>query len=331
MKTAIYKESRRLVCATVLLSIIGLANLSCQKEEAPEPQEIYIPPSVEEFNAIKDDALSKHTEKTAFNAEDGLSFTSDDGAVLNIPGNCLLENGSPVAGEVELTFIDLYNKEDMMTTNKPTMGRMPNGDKKVLVSGGEFFIEVRKDGNLLDMGCTYQLIVPANNTGGPDPEMTLWKGDIDENGNLTWDEVDENDNEELFTEGELYYVFGDEFGWTNIDRFYTDPRPKTTMQVKVPEGFDFENSAVYLSYDGEPNALAFLDTYDSETKIFSEHYGQIPIGLEVHIIFATAEGDDWRYAIQGVTISDNQIYTVSMEETQVDTYENMVAAINALP
>jgi hypothetical protein len=286
---------------------------------------------VQEVNAIKDDALAKHTEQTTFNAEDGVSFTSDDGATLNISPNCLLENGSPVTGEVELTFIDLYNKEDMMSTNKPTMGRMQNGDKKALISGGELSIEVRKDGSLLHMGCTYQLIVPTENTGGPDPEMTLWKGIIDQNGDLTWDEMDEGDNQELFVEGDNYFVFGDDFGWTNIDRFYNDPRPKTTMQVKVPEGFDFENSAVYLSYDGEPNTLAQLDTYDSGSKIFSEHYGQIPIGLEVHIIFATAEGDDWRYAIQGVTIADNQVYTFTMGETQVDTYENMVAAINALP
>lgn len=330
MKTAIYKESRRLVYAAAIFSIMALANLSCQKEDAPQPQEIYLPPTVEEFNAIKDDALSKHTEKTTFNAEDGISFTSDDGAVLNIAGNCLLENGSPVTGEVELTFVDLYNKNDMTATNKPTMGRMENGDKKALVSGGEFFIEVRKDGNLLDMGCTYQLIVPAENTGGPDPEMTLWKGNIDQNGNLTWDEMNANDGE-IFTEGNQYFVFGNDFGWTNIDKFYNDPRPKTTMKVKVPEGFDFENSAVYLSYDGEPNTLAQLDTYDSESKVFSEHYGQIPIGLEVHIIFATAEGDDWRYAIQGATIADNQIYAFAMDDTQVDTYENMVAAINALP
>jgi len=77
--------------------------------------------------------------------------------------------------------------------------------------------------------------------------------------------------------------------------------------------------------------LAQLDTYDSATRIFSEHYGQIPIGLEVHLIFATADSDNWRYAIKGVTISENETYVFNLEETQVNTFENMVSAINALP
>jgi hypothetical protein len=328
MKTAIYKETKRFAYATAALAVLGMITLSCEKEEKEIPQQIFIPPSEIEYVTVKDDALTKHTEYATFNAEDGISFTSNDGAVINIPSNCLSLNGNPVTGEVELTFIDLYAKEDMMATNKPTMGLKPNGDKAVLVSGGEFFIEVKKNNVLLDMGCTYQLTVPLANTGGEDPDMTLWKGLIDDNGDLTWDE---QDNQELLVQGTNYVVFGNEFGWTNIDRFYSDPRPKTSMKVTVPEGFEFKNSAVYLSYDGEPNALAKLDTYDSITKIFSEHYGQIPIGLEAHIIFATAEGDDWRYAIQAVTITDNQIYSFVMEDTEVNTYENLVLAINALP
>ncbi len=331
MKTTIRKTSKTLLQTSLMLALVGAIGVGCQKDSEPQPQQIFTPPTVEEFKMVKDNALSQHLEQVTFNAEDGISFTSNDGAVLNIAPNCLLDNGTLVTGPVELSFIDLYNRNDMAATNKPTMGYLPNGDKKLLISGGEFFIEVKKAGNLLEMGCNYQLIVPSENTGGPDPEMTLWKGIIDANGDLTWDEIRDPAEGEIFLEANRYYVFGDDFGWTNIDRFYNDPRPKTTMQVKVPQGFNHENSSVYLSYDGEPNALAQLDTYDSGTKIFSEHYGQIPVGLKVHIIFASAEGDDWRYAIQAATIAENQIYTFSLQETQVDTHENMVAAINALP
>ena len=329
MKNAINEQMKLSFSTLILLCSLALVGISCTKEDVdPIPENPFVPPSAVQFNNLRKIALAHHTETVSFNAEDGVSFISNDGAQINIPAGCLMDNGNPVTGEVELTFIDLYARNDMAATNKPTMGLMPNSDKAMLISGGEFFIEVKQNDVHLEMSCTYQLVVPVDNTGGEDPEMLLWTEIIDDDGNLTWEE---NENMELFAQGASYFVFGNEFGWTNIDRFYSDPRPKTTMKVKVPEGFDFDNSAVYLSYDGEPNALAQLDAYDSNTKIFSEHYGQIPIGLEAHIIFATAEGDNWRYAIQAVTISANQVYTFTMEDTQVNTYENLVAAINALP
>ncbi|WP_347373505.1 hypothetical protein [Aequorivita sp. Q41] len=330
MKTSMYQQAKKMTYCLAALTVMGLVNLSCEKEEGEVPQIAFTPPTAAEYNSLKNDALAVHTEKVTFNAEDGIFFTSNDGATLDISPNCLLKNGAPATGEVELTFIDLYDKKDMLATNKPTMGLKPDGKKAALVSGGEFFIEVRQDGDLLQMGCNYQLIVPGDNTGGADPEMSLWKGIIDANGDLTWDEMEEQD-QEIFVEGVDYYIFGNEIGWTNVDRFYNDPREKTTIKVKAPTGFNSENSAVYLSYDGEPNTLAQLDTYDAATGTFSEHYGQIPIGLEVHIIFATADGDNWRYAIQGQTISEDEVYTFTLEETQVDTMENLLAVIQALP
>lgn len=333
MKNTMNTKTKFTFSTLILLFLLAMLGTSCSKEDKEPIQEEdpFLPPSAVEFNSLREIALRQHTETALFNAEDGISFTSDDGATIRIPADCLTLDGNMVTGEVELTFSDIYQRRDMLPTNKPTMGLKPNGDKAMLITGGEFFIEVRKDGVLLDSGCTFQLRVPVDNTGGADPEMILWKGIIDENGNLTWEEIEPNGNARLFIENDFYTVFAGEFGWTNIDRFYSDPRDKTTMMVEVPEGFDDTNSAVYISYDGEPNALAQLDTFDEQSGIFSEHYGQIPIGLQVHLIFATAEGENWRYAIQGVTITENEVYTITLEETQVDTFENMVTAIDGLP
>lgn len=331
MKNDMNTHKKLSLAILVLLCLIVVATSCSIDDENPISDELFLPPTASQFNNLREIALAQHTETALFNAEDGFSFTSNDGAVINIPSNCLKQNDDLVTGEVELTFIDIYHRKDMLPTNKPVMGYKPNGDKAMLITGGEFFVEVRKEGILLDAGCMFQLRVPGDLTGGTDHDMILWNGIIDENGNLTWEELDPNDPGAIFVEMEEYFVFRDEFGWTNIDKFYSDTRPKTTMKVKIPQGFDNLNSAVYLSYDGEPNALAQLDTFDSQSRIFSEHYGQIPIGLKVHLIFATADGDKWRYAIKGVTISENETYVFSLEETQVNTFENMVSAINALP
>jgi len=101
--------------------------------------------------------------------------------------------------------------------------------------------------------------------------------------------------------------------------------------AEAPNGYDFENSAVYLHYDGEASTLAKLDTFNDATNQFSEHYGQIPIGLECHVIFVTEEDGQWRYAIKGVTIAANDVYTFTLSETTVGSQAQLVAAINALP
>lgn len=222
----------------------------------------------------------------------------------------------------------------MLTTNKPTMGVMPNGDKALLISGGEFYIEATQNGTPLDISCDIQLGIPGDLTGGIDNDMILWTGTIDEDGNLAWEEdkrEDANGENGIFFEGNLYYAFVGDFGWTNVDRFYNDPREKTTILVDAPEGYDNTNCAIYLSYDGEDSGLANLDTYDSNTGLFSEHYGQIPIGLECHVIFVTEENGNYKYAIKGVTISENETITFTEDETSVVTETQLINIINNLP
>ncbi|MBK6263650.1 hypothetical protein JKA74_01280 [Marivirga sp. S37H4] len=295
-------------------------------------------PSKEDFSIMREDALNGIRQSASFNAGEGISFTSENGVVLNINADCLTLDDDNVTGEVELEFIELFDRGTMLSTNKPTMGITPEGGRSLLISGGEFYINATQNGQSLELSCgNMQLIVPADLSGGADQEMTLWSGIIDDDGNLAWEEDKFEDNpdgvggDRLFVEGDQYFAFVGDFGWTNVDRFHSDPRPKTTVQVEVPEGYDAENSAVYLSYDGEGNALAQLDTYDLNTGIFSEHYGMIPIGLEMHIIFITEEDGQWKYAIKGVVVEEDDIYTFTLDETTTGSEQDLNNAINALP
>ncbi len=289
--------------------------------------------TAQEFKNIKDIALANLTQNFSFNADDGnITLTSANGVQININGNCLTLNGNPVTGQVQLEYVELFEKGNMLTSNKPTMGTLPNGDKTLLISGGEFFIEATQNGSALDTTCGLQLIIPASLTGGADPLMSLWEGEIDAEDNLTWDEVEDATGQGgVFVEGSEYYGLLQGFGWSNVDRFYSDPRPKTLIQVQAPIGYNFTNSAVYLSYNGEDSGLAALDTYDGTLNLFSEHYGQIPIGLECHVIFVTEDNGIWRYAIKPVTIVANDIITFTMDDTTTGTEATLTALINGLP
>ena len=318
------------ILGTLLLT--ALVFTSCTKNDNDD---LVIPATAQEFDAIKEQALDALTQSFQFNAEDGsVNFTSDKGVEIYINGGCLTKNGVAVTGAVELEFVELFDKGNMLTTNKPTMGILPSGDKALLISGGEFFVQATQNGVALETNCGFQMNIPADLTGGADNAMILWNGIIDAEGELAWAEEKRdgaNGQGGVFAEGNQYYGFFQSFGWSNVDRFYNDARPKTTILVAVPTGYDNTNSSVYLSYDGEAPALARLDTYDAQTGLFSEHYGQIPIGLECHVIFATEDGGDWKYAIKAVTIVANGVITFTEGETSVATEAQLTTIINNLP
>lgn len=311
-----------------LLFLAAIALVSCNDNDDNTPT----PATAAEFTEIRQAALDKITQEFTLTAEDGYkTFTSKNGVKVTINGNCLTKNGNPVTGEVNIEYIELFDKGTMLVTNKPTMGIMSNGDRNLLISGGEFFIKATQNGVELATTCNISLMVPGALTDGVDNGMTLWKGIIDDEGNLAWEENQKgNGRDGVQGEGNNYYVTFGNFGWTNVDKFYSDPRPKTTILVDAPEGYDNDNCSIYLSYDGEgTNALAKLDTYTAE-GLFSEHYGQIPVGLACHIIFVTEDNGNWRYAIKGVTIQANDVFNFTLAETTVGTEAQLVAAINAI-
>lgn len=293
-------------------------------------------PSTQEFNAIRQVALDNITQNFQIETSDGITtLTSDNGVEIDIDANCLTLNGNAAVGTIDIEYVEVFDGGQMLVTDKTTMGKMPNGDMAMLISGGEFFINATQNGQQLELTCGMNLRIPADLTA-PDNDMTLWNGVIDEDGNLDWEEEDPTGNGGVFLEagtagGGTYYAYFDSFGWTNVDKFYNYTGLKTQILASVPAGYNFGNCAIYLHYDGEGNALAKLDTYDTATGLFSEHYGQIPVGLNCHIIFATEDNGQWRYAIKAVTIAENAVYNFTLAETTLASEAQVIAAINALP
>ncbi|MDD5149659.1 MAG: hypothetical protein PHC28_04160 [Flavobacterium sp.] len=315
-----------------LLALATIVFASCTNND----NSTTTPPTAAAFKGINEGGLKKNTQNFTATAGSGvITLTSANGVTIKFNGDCLTKNGNPVTGAIDIEFVELFDKGNMLISNKPTMGIMPNGDHNLLISGGEFFIKATQAGQELATTCGISLLVPTSLTGGVDNTMTLWNGIIDNAGDLAWEDardvVGANGGKGgVQAEGNNYYVTFGNFGWTNVDRFYSDPRPKTTILAAAPSGYDNTNSAIYLSYDGEgTNALAKLDTY-TPAGLFSEHYGQIPIGLACHVIFATEDNGNWRYAIKAVTVQAGDVYTFTLGETTVGTEAQLVAAINAI-
>ncbi len=323
--------------ALLFLAAVSLTGCSTDNETSNE----IFRPSTGEWLALRNNAIDNLTQSFTFTAGTGpVVLTSDKGVQITINSNCLTQNGNPVSsGQIDLNYIEVFDRGNMLVTDKTTMGRLPNGDMALIISGGEFYINATKNGQQLDITCPMQLQIPASLTGGLQTGMSLWDGTIDADGNLDWIPQDNPgtpaQGNGVVGQGQganaAYYAFLNDFGWTNVDRFYSDPRPKTTILAQAPSGYNFQNSAIYLHYDGQGSALAKLDTFNAATNQFSEHYGQVPIGLQAHVIFVTEDSGNFRYAIKSVTVAAGDVYVFTDGETTVGSQAQLVNAINALP
>ena len=240
------------------------------------PQSCTCPADADDFAALKAGVRAAPTQE--FSARRGLDTTHrGTRSTLFQPNSFLKSDGTLATGEVDVSLQNCSTNS--MLVSMPSNGLKDNGDIALLVSGGEHYVDASQNGEAFKMYGQFQLTAPTENTGGPDMDMQMFRMDGEADAWVAEDEEADRKNFGIAGDGpdSEYWTLQSQFGWTNIDRWYSDPRPKTTIHVSVPDGWDDNNATVYLSYDGEDTALARMDVYDASTGLFSEHYGLIPM------------------------------------------------------
>lgn len=278
-------------------------------------------PTSDDFYALFETEMENQTQNFQMNAEDGITtFTSTQGVKLTIDGNCLQLNGQPVTGTVDIEFVEIFDRGNMLVTNKTTMG-LHNGQKHLLISGGEFYINATQNGQQLTLTCSYEINVPAAITGTTDNDMLPFTGTLDTMGNVTWEQWTGGEWWVGSVQGnpDSYNAFISNFGWFNCDRFANTLGPHTTLSAFVPEGYGNGNSLVLLALSGEPNTLGTI-------------FGNFPIGLQCHLIFVSENNGQYSYSIlQDQTLVENHVVEFHANEMQTATAEQLAGIINALP
>jgi len=318
--------------------VLALSSVSCNDNDNDAKPTGLKPGADDKVKPLFTENLDDLRQTFTLNSTYGGDVTGNQGTTIRFSPNSLTKlNGDAVTGSVSIELIEIYKKSSMLLTKRPTQGKNSEDEIAMLISGGEFYVNATQEGQQLKVSGVFQIIAPTSNTGDADDTMRPFEGveECDNDGcDVVWKEQDrdikigQNENGQGGVQS-VYQVFQSQFGWTNIDRWYSDPREKTTIFVDVPEGFDNTNCAVYLSYDGEPTALALFDTYNSTTGLFTEHYGLIPIGLEVHFIMVSNIDDQWYYAIKAATITANHVETFT--ELQPVTEAALAVLIDDLP
>jgi hypothetical protein len=309
--------------------LVAMGSVSCDdNNDDTSPVVIIKPGENDKISTVHQDQVAALKQTFTLDAAGG-EIEGEDGTIVSFYANSFFKsNGDPVTGNVTIELVEIYKKSQMLLTNMTTQGIDASGNIATLISGGEFFVNAKQGDEQLVLNGTFQIEAPADKTGGIDQDMKPFLGVEQCEGGVCKNVWRQQDRDMKIGQT-TYNIFQNQFGWTNIDRWYSDPRPKTTLFVDVPEGYDNTNCSVYLSYDGEPTALASFDRYDSATALFTEHYGQVPIGLEVHFIMVSVIDEQWYYAIRPATIGANHVETFT--ELQPITEAALITMIDALP
>jgi hypothetical protein len=335
MKTNSKQLSKLFCTGLAVLILSGLTLTSCKKKDNPENP-------TPDGQALHDRVVENRkdaVQQFTIDAGTGGTIQGSQGTTVYFPPNAIGLNGQPVTGDVDIELIEIYDKGAMVLQDMSTSGRKPNGDEEALNSGGEFFLNAKQGDQQLEVLSPISIqgrgVAPADFE-----QMQVFRAGDDLEADDKWEEADENEDGETDNaqghEGEgpngdyvLTSVFDvSSFGWTNLDRWYSFTGPKTTLFVDVPDGYNPDNCNVYLSYDGE-TGLAKMDVWDTDQEMFTEHYGSLPIGKEVHFIMIADIDGQLYYKIQGNTIVDNHIEV--MDGLQPVSEADLTTAINALP
>ncbi len=240
---------------------------------------------------------------TLEHAELGGTLYSNGKVKIVVPANSLkTQSGQPVIGAVNVELIEMQKRSGMLMMNKPTIAKKVDGSKTQLITGGEFYLRISQNNTDVVAEQDLQLAVLVEN---PDDRMTLFDGVFDAQNNLSWTgSKDDLNIQDIDFKGSLKtaYTFPvNSWGWINIDRFMNDPREKKKLTVKLPAGFDANNTVVLIAFKEENNSVSQLDQF--ENGYFTEHYGLVPVGMEIDVISLSNYNGGWLYGIQHLTVN----------------------------
>ncbi len=324
------KTSVKLMIVAATITTVTI--LSCKKERmSPTPTQ----GTTQNLSALfEQKAAPKQT--FTIDANQYQTITGAKGTILNIqPGSFKNLSGQVATGNVTIELREIYSKADMIFSKAPTVS-----NEKLLVSGGELFIQAFQNGSSLYLASSNSIsaMVPAINPG-PMKEFYVnwssWQGE--EWQSLNWQSpeafndsiilIDDTTNFDStnYVYPTYYYFNIDGLNWINCDYFYDSPGPFTDIEVVVPPAFSGANCEVFVSFDGL-NSVAGLADYDVNHSF--EAYSNFPQGLNVHIVAIANINGQYYSAFVPATLSANFSTNITLTAT---TMSQIIADVNALP
>jgi hypothetical protein len=301
-----------------LLALVAAACLtftSCKKteEENPAPQT-----TIKDFFE-KNDAKS---QTFTINTDNGQSsITGEQGTKVTFPENAFTTaDGTPVTGSVSIELKEIYDKSDMVLSDRPTMS-----DGRLLISGGEIFISATANGQELQLDSNTNILIQLAQTTDLDSTMGLFTGSLDSTG-FNWTPVDIDssrvavrdtnwvrDTIPCFYYDPSHYIYAiSTLGWINCDQFYTSTN-NTNIHITCIGEPTANNTRVFIIFK-DINAVGSIWVYNSTFDS-----GLLPVGEDVTLVALGLKDGKEYFAKKDIKISSD--LNVSLDLTQASSEE----------
>lgn len=231
------------------------------------------------------------------------------------PNCCVNAAGQTVTGKVYVDLQLIKKKGDMILMNKPT-----TAGGSLLVSGGEFFISLKKDGKELQLAPNAKVSIrysdaPVNSA------MKLFYGDETVPGRFNW--IPNTDTVNRMIAGQqAYEIITNRLRWINCDYFYdTTGIVRTVVTTQLPSNYTNANSAAFLVFKDFRSVLG-MNADVPERRFVS---GKVPAGKLAVVVVISKQGND--YFLGKETITTGLNVTTNVQKVTLNPVKTSLADI----
>ncbi|MBJ6143958.1 hypothetical protein [Hymenobacter sp. BT559] len=305
-----------------LFLLLGLAGLllaaGCRKDDLVDCTPATSNLSLQEF--IKRNGVPVQTFTLTLGPNSGnQTLTTNAGATITFPGSrFILPNGTAASGSAQVRVREIYSVPDMLLSNMPTQ---VIGTRQLLISGGEFSIQVWQNGTRLRLAAGSSRIVvnsiaPVGAASGqqlvwqqlanPTPDSAAWSRPG------TLDTVRTNTFPNGVAPVYSMPISLDSVSWWNIDRLWSlyQSAPVRTITVQVPAipAASTGSTQVFIRVTGL-NGLARL--YPSNTAK-TNWVAQLPTGANMVVAVLQSVNGQLYFGSQPLTTQNGLVITPTL-------------------
>jgi len=295
---------------------------SCNKTEIGETtqHDDAVPGNIKSFLA----PLGEQIQTYIISNDSWQQIAGEKGTTLQFNANTFVTlSGGEVSGDIEIQLIEVFNKSEMILTNKAT-----NGAGGLLVSGGEIFINATQNGTQLKFASGKSASVMIPTSENPD-EMDLFVGsNVADDDELVWEETGETTATCRDSVGINNYCFNvDSCRWINCDKFlWADEYDLTNFTVRLSSKHSEENTNIWVSMDGA-FGVGRLTSVDYN-EFSSNQFLGFPITREATIVVISDLDGVLHGAFVPIVIADGHIENVTVVPMSVTEMQSSLLNLN---
>jgi len=252
-------------------------------------------------------SLAPSSQSFTEDASNFISVISTNGFIYTFYNGSLMQNGIPVAGDVQIEVTEYVSKADMIFSGVTTLA----GDR-LLASGGMFDIEITANGSPVDLNGIYEVSIPRTQI---DFGMQIFEGEEITNGDGTpgvnWVSADSSwirqDSSETQDSGR-YSLNLNFLSWCNLDKFY-NATDGGQVRLQLPAECTSSNTTVYMLFDENSVVNLFAD---ADLKEFNSGNYILPEGWDIKLLAVCVDdNNELSYALVDSEITDPHLETVT--------------------